>query len=128
MCTELLIFIALDLHSNSIYILILQCPAMLIISVYIVIMGMTWPYRDTGSNLLDLLLSVDVMILLLLNNTRQLRDEFNDVNLEKVNDPNQCLEYKFEAPTLSYIMLPFYYLPLLLSLIACCVWIVILIR
>lgn len=44
---------------------LIQYPVMLIVSVFIVATGLTWPYRDHCSTILDLLLSVDVMLLLL---------------------------------------------------------------
>jgi hypothetical protein len=96
--------------------------------MFIVITGLAWPYRDVYSTILDLVLSADVMLLLMFRNTRQFVDDFSVVTLEDGNFTEQCVEYSFQPPTLSYILLPFYYLPLLLCTIAFCVWIVFLLR
>lgn len=106
----------------------IQFPAMLIVSVFIVATGLTWPYKDVCSTMLDLLLSVDVLLLLLFKNTRQFIDDYSGVTLEGAVSFPQCIEYSFQPSTLSYILLPFYYLPLLLFVVALCVWIGALIR
>ena len=96
---------------------------MLAISIFIIATGLVWPYQNVFSNILDLLLSVDVMFLLLLRNTGKFKDELGTVTLEGVNSSTQCVEYTFEPSSLSYIILPFYYIPLLLSIVAFCAWI-----
>ena len=108
--------------------LLLQYFSMLTISIFIVATGLVWPYRDVFSNILDLFLSVDVMFLLLLRSTGQFKDELGAVTLEGTNSSTQCVEYTFEPSNLSYVILPFYYLPLLLLIVAFCVWMFFLLR
>ena len=107
---------------------IFQYPTMLVISVLIVITGLAWPYRDVYSNILDLFLSVDVLLLLLLKNTSQFKDELDKVELKRDNVENGCVEYNLKPTRLSHVLLPFYYIPLLLSIVSVCVWIVVSIR
>ena len=102
-----------------------QLPSMLFISVLIVVTGLAWPYKDAISSVLDLLLSVDVMLLLLLRNTGQIKGSLNDVIIERKGSANQCVDYNVKPSTL---LLPFYYFPSLLLIIIIVAWITFLIR
>lgn len=108
--------------------ILVQLPAMAIISVFIVVTGLTWPYKDTCSTILDLVLAADIMLLLLFKNTKQFIDDFSDVKLERANTSFECVEHTFKPSTLSYILFPIYYLPLVLSVVAFSVWISSIIR
>ena len=107
-----------------------QYPAMVIISVLIVLTGLTRPYSSALTNLLDMVLSVNVLILLLIRNTRQANDDLSAVSFHmmKSTDSSSCADYDLDLSTLSYILLPFFYLPLLLTLVAFCVWLARLLR
>ena len=100
----------------------LQYPLLLILSISIVTTGLVWPYKSILSNFMDLLLSVDVILLLILRSTGHLKDRLGAVTLEGVNRSNQCVEFNFKPSILSYILLPFYYFPLLSCVTALCVW------
>ena len=108
--------------ANLLFISPIQYPLMLILSILIVTTGLVWPHKSILSNIMDLLLSVDVMLLLILRSTGQLNDKLGAVTFEGANKSNQCVEFDFNLPILSYILLPFYYLPLLCCMTALCVW------
>ena len=98
---------------------------MIIMSVLIVTTGLLWPYSDVVVNILDLVLSVDVMMLLLIRNTKQIEDDLNDVSFKKTSRSSSCTEYKLDLSVQSIVLLPFYYFPLVVLLLVFSTWIVI---
>lgn len=108
----------------------LQYPATLVISVLIILTGLAWPYKDIWSNVLDLVLSADAIFLLLLRNTGHFEAIFNDVGVKKKDlaTSDQCMMVELQPLALSYVLIPVYFLPLLLSVIALSLWIILLVR
>lgn len=101
-----------------------QYPAMFIICILIITTGLVWPYIDIFSNILDIVLSVDVMLLLLIRNTRQFNDDLNKFSFKELSSTNSsCVNYELEFSALSYILIPFFYAPLLITLAAAFVWV-----
>ena len=95
---------------------------MIVISVLIMVTGLTLPYVSRLSNLLDVALAVDVLVLLLIANTKQANEALSAATPHMVDNSSSCVDYDLGLSVLSGILLPFYYLPLLLTLVAACVW------
>lgn len=100
----------------------LQYPTMLVLSVAMVITGLVWPYANIMSNILEAVICTDVLILLFIRNTTQAKEELNNVFFKKLNTTDSCLDYQLDLSRLSYTLLPFYYSPLLITLIGICIW------
>ena len=98
---------------------------MAIISTLVVTTGLLWPYSDVVINILDIVLSVDIMILLLIKNTKQIEDDLNDISFKEVSRSNSCTEYELDLSAQSSILLPFYYFPLVILLVAFGIWAVV---
>ena len=105
-----------------------QYPAIFVLSIIMLIVGFVRPYLDKINNYLELLLGSNVLLLLLLRNTEQLKEELKHIPLQEGQrlDPlRKCTEgVKIEgASGFAWLLFMFYYLPLLAALIGIILWI-----
>jgi len=63
----------------------MQHPAIFIFSVIITVFGFLQPYKNLYNNVLQLLLSLDVLTLLLVRNTEQFSDELQKLPQQSLN-------------------------------------------
>ena len=101
---------------------------MFIMCIILVIYGLIQPYKSNLTNVLELIIQVNFIILLALESTSFLRDTFNtfpplpqmqanaQLNTTAAGD-SPCKDAPIGISDLSKILLPFYYLPLLLLII-----------
>lgn len=105
-----------------------QYPAIFVLSIFMLIVGFVRPYLDKINNYLELLLGSNVLLLLLLRNTEQLKEELKYIPLQEGQrlDPlRKCTEgVQVEgASGFAWLLFVFYYLPLLAALIGITLWI-----
>ena len=92
------------------------------------ITGYVGPYSDKISNHIELVLSSNVLLLLLLRNTEQLKEDLKHIpfqdgqKLESLRKCAQGVEVK-EASGIAWLLFVFYYLPLLAALVGVILWI-----
>ena len=96
-----------------------------IMCIILVIYGLIQPYKSNLINVLELIIQVNFIILLALESTSFLRDTFppppqmqanTQLNTTAAGD-GTCKDAPIGISDLSKILLPFYYLPLLLLII-----------
>jgi len=91
------------------------------------VVGFLQPYKSVHCNTLEAFLPLDVLVLLLLRNTEQITDQLQ-VPAEQFSNGTigtACTCTEVEGITgFSWLLFPFYYFPLVVSLIATTIWIV----
>ena len=84
--------------------------------------GFLKPYKSMLANVLDVALGVDTFILLALRNTVDLEDILHIMPAQSLGAKNNtCAEPEGHTP-FALLLIPFYYLPLLVALLALIVW------
>ena len=107
----------------------MQFPAIFVLSVTIAVYGFVQPYKDMASNIIETVLSLNVLLLLLLQNTELIVDELQKVkvpeqpSVETANVTNQCSNEINGITDLTWLLLPFYYIPLVVSVLVTTVWV-----
>ena len=100
---------------------------MFVLSIFMLIIGYVRPYLDRISNYVELFLSSNILILLLLRNTEQLKEELKHIPLpdgQRLESPRNCAEgVEVEgASGFAWLLFVFYYLPLLAALVGIILW------
>ena len=96
-----------------------QYPAIFVLSVILAVFGFLQPYENLYCNVLESLLSLDVLVLLLMRNTVQISDELQ-VLPQNNTTANQCTDIS-GVTGFTWLLLPFYYFPLIVLAIVCIV-------
>ena len=92
------------------------------------IIGYVRPYLDEINNYIELFLSSNVLLLLLLRNTEQLKGELKHIPLregQRLESIRKCTEGAEVggASGFAWLLFVFYYLPLLATLVGITLWI-----
>ena len=99
-----------------------------IMCIMLVIYGLIQPYKSKLTNVLELVVQINFIVLLALESTSFLKDTYNtfptlpqmqasaQLNTTAADD-STCKDAPIGISDLSKILLPFYYLPLLLLII-----------
>ena len=99
----------------------------------VAVYGMVQPYKNTTANILEVIVLVNFLFLLMLQTTQQIVDDvFLFPTSNKINFSNSTVENcsnKYSGVSyLTWLLLPFYYLPLLLLVVIGIGYIIYLIR
>ena len=94
-----------------------QYPALFVLSVIFAVFGFLQPYENLYCNVLECLLSLDVLALLLMRNTAQISDELQ-VLPQNNTTANQCADIS-GVTGFTWLLLPFYYFPVIVLAIVC---------
>ena len=105
----MLCFIVCSVISQSLA--ILQGVCALFVAVYTTVHGYVQPYRDTLTNLLEMAVNVNFLLLLLLSTTHYFNDDLFIFPPHTENE--ECDGYHNSIAQVSWILMPVYYLPLL---------------
>ena len=97
------------------------------LAIFTLIIGYLEPYSDKISNILELFLSIDILILLLLRNTDQLNEDLKHIPLregEILLRQQKCgQEAEIQAASrFAWLLFVFYYLPLLTAIVGVILW------
>ena len=95
---------------NTIYPTSLQVSSIVIVAVIIAIHGYLQPYRSRLANLLELAVSINFLILLLINTTPFFNE---DIFFFSSAGPSSTSECTAGVAQISWLLLPIYYLPIL---------------
>ena len=102
-------------------------PSMVVLAAILMAYGLFQPYKSIWTNILDVLLGSEILILLLMRNTSYFEDDLQVIppqpeSLElQRNGRVQCGDIEGHT-TFASVLAAFYYVPLLLSLVALLVW------
>ena len=102
-----------------------------IMCIMLAIYGLIQPYKSKLTNVLELVVQINLIVLLALESTSFLKDTYNTVprlpqkqasaqlntTVTAADDSSPCKDAPVGISDLSKILLPFYYLPLLLLII-----------
>ena len=102
-----------------------------IMCIMLAIYGFIQPYKSKLTNVLELVVQINVIVLLALESTNFLKETYNTVpplsqmqasaqlntTATVADDSSPCKDAPIGISDLSKILLPFYYLPLLLLII-----------
>ena len=113
-----------------VYILSLQYPAVFILMVTLAVYGYVQPFEQLAVNILEVILSINTIVLLLLENTETISDDL-DSALNQTADNVQgsrCQDEVDGVTDFSWLLMVFYYLPLIISCSAGGVWLGVKIR
>ncbi len=110
-----------------------QYPAMFVLAVTVAVYGYTQPYISLPANILEVFLSLDIIVLLLLKNTQQVVDQLQTYSSqsycqEAFNATCQCDGSIEGVTSLTWILLPLYYIPLVTAIVVSIGWIAVLVR
>ena len=85
----------------------------------IAVFGFLQPYENMYCNVLESLLSLDVLVLLLMRNTEQISDQLQVLPQNNIT-ASQCADIS-GVTGLSWLLLPFYYFPVIVLVLVCSV-------
>ena len=110
---------------NTIKIFPLQFPAIFIISVVLAVSEFLQPYENMYCNVLESLLSLDVLVLLLMRNTEQISDQLQVLSQQTSNmtTVGTCRRPVEGITGFSWLLFPLYFFPPVVFLIAGGTWV-----
>ena len=102
-----------------------QYPAIFIILVIITVFGYLQPYENMYCNVLEFVLSLDILVLLLMRNTEQISDELQVLPQQTSNmtTVGTCRRPVEGITGFSWLLFPLYYFPPVVFLIAGTTWV-----
>lgn len=86
------------------------------------------PFEQLHVNILETVLSINTLILLLLRNTQDISDNLDTLKKQSPQNGTVCQDDVRDVTAFSWLLLPVYYLPLIICCIAGGVWAYIKIR
>lgn len=99
-------------------------PKIFVLMIAIVMYGYAQPYKHAGVNVLEILLSVNTLILLLLVNTTTFQEELSIIGpLPDNGEISSCRESLGGVTDFAWLLLPVYYLPLIMFFTVGFTWI-----
>ena len=102
-------------------------PAIFIILILLFVVGFIQPYKHWSYNTLDVVMTGNILVLLLLRNTDQVEEDFQVIppqsQLRRMGRGGRAECGEIEGVTnMTWLLFPFAYFPLLLTLIILVVW------
>ncbi len=102
---------------------LLQYPAIFILMVFVAAFGYLQPYKHLFTNILEIVLCINVLTMLLLRNTRTLTEEFQGLEEQDGQSDDECND-KFDGVTdLAILLGTFYYFPLVVFPVVTTAWV-----
>ena len=92
---------------------ILQGVCLLFLAVYTTAHGYVQPYRDLLTNLLEIAVNVNFLILLIMNTTHYFNDDLFIFPRHDDHHTEECGDIHNSIAHVSWIFMPVYYLPLI---------------
>ena len=80
------------------------------------------PFKQLAVNVLETVLSINTIILLLLRNTSTIRDDLSSLGRQLSLNETLCQDEVKGVTDFSWLLLPVYYLPLIISCTSGGVW------
>lgn len=102
---------------------------MIILALY----GFVQPFRSRAANILEVVFSVDVLILLLLRETTTIEDEvgtssiIDSVEISSGSSGDECKDEIKSITDFAWLLFPFYYFSILITCVVGIIWIILMI-
>ena len=103
----------------------------LVLAIIITVYGFVQPYKSQTANFLEIGVQVNFLVLLLIeatSNIRELYFTFPPLLQSNVTSEPECVDSLTGIAPITWILMPFYYLPLLVLTVVACVYLVLYIR
>ena len=103
----------------------------LLLAIIITVYGFAQPYRSLIANILEMGVQVNFLLLLLIESTSSIRDSyfiFPALTQSNTEFDPKCVDSPTRIAPLTWILMPFYYLPLLVFVVAAGVYLAFYIR
>jgi len=103
----------------------------LVLAIVITVYGFAQPYRSLIANILEMGVQVNFLLLLLIESTSSIRDSyltFPALTQSNTEFDPKCVDSPTGIAPLTWILMPFYYLPLLVFVVAAGVYLALYIR
>ena len=126
--SSILMTVGLMLHHNwltymFVFFLMKASPT-LVLATIITVYGFVQPYKSRTANLLEMGVQVNFLLLLLIEATSNIRDlyfTFPPLLQSNVTSEPECVDSPTGIAPITWILMPFYYLPLLVFTLVACV-------
>ena len=109
----------------------------LVLAIIITVYGFVQPYKSQTANLLEMGVQVNFLLLLLIEATSNIRELYftfppllqsNATSESNVTSEPECVDTLTGIAPITWILMPFYYLPLLVFAVVACVYLALYIR
>lgn len=97
----------------------IQVYASLVLLVMIALYGFVQPYRSKVANILELVFQTNFFVFILLENTPLIRDNLFTFPVEDPTTTSVDESYESSISNLTWLLTPFYYLPLIVFVLVC---------
>lgn len=108
-----------------------QLPPLLVLCIILVLYGYIQPYKDLTANITEIVVQMIFILLLALESTSFLRDTYNvfpPSQVQTVNGTDVCRDDLSGVSLLTAILLPVYYLPLLILIVLAAIKFILFVR
>ena len=103
----------------------------LVLAIVITVYGFVQPYKSQTANLLEMGVQVNFLLLLLIeatSNIRELYFTFPPLLQSNATSEPECVDSPTGIAPITWILMPFYYLPLFVFAVVACVYLALYIR
>ena len=104
---------------------LMKASPALVLAIIITVYGFVQPYKSLTANLLEIGVQVNFFVLLLIEATPGIRDlyfNFPSLLQSNVTSEPECVDSLTGIAPITWILMPFYYLPLLVFAVVACVY------
>ncbi len=102
---------------------LLQYPAIFILMVFVAAFGYLQPYKHLLTNILEIVLCINVLTMLLLRNTKTLTEGFQALEEQDGQSDDECNDQFDDVTDLAILLGTFYYFPLVVFLVVTAAWV-----
>ena len=103
---------------------LMKASPTLVLATIITVYGFVQPYKSRTANLLEMGVQVNFLLLLLIEATSNIRDlyfTFPPLLQSNVTSEPECVDSPTGIAPITWILMPFYYLPLLVFTVVACI-------
>ena len=121
--TKALVLSSVLFTSMFVFFLMKASPT-LVLAIIITVYGFVQPYKSRAANLLEIGVQVNFLLLLLIEATSNIRDlyfTFPPLLQSNMTSEPECVDSPTGIAPITWILMPFYYLPLLVFTVVACI-------
>ena len=110
---------------------LMKASPTLVLAIIITVYGFVQPYKSQTANFLEIGVQVNFLVLLLIeatSNIRELYFTFPPLLQSNMTSEPECVDSPRGIAPITWILMPLYYLPLLVLTVVACVYLVLYIR
>ena len=110
---------------------LMKASPTLVLAIIMTVYGFVQPYKSQTANLLEMGVQVNFLLLLLIeatSNIHELYFTFPPLLQSNTTSEPECVDTQTGIAPMTWILMPFYYLPLLVFAVVACVYLALYIR